>query len=103
MNKIKSLCTKVKNKSRYLAAFMAVSAVSAISSICACAEETTGTTTSDMQSIITSAGDTLKEEFTLLVQTMVPLLVSIGVVGLSVFAIVSLFNMAKKFFKKAAG
>ena len=99
MSKIKSLFSKAKCKARYLmSALASVVTVSAMS-ICASAEETS----TDMQSIITSAGDTLKEEFTLLVQTMVPLLVSIGVVGLSVFAIVSLFNMAKKFFKKAAG
>ncbi len=101
MSKFKSLFSKAKGKVKYLVTACAAAVSACAMSICACAEETT--TTTDMQSIITSAGETLKNEFVLLVQTMVPLLVSIGVVGLSVFAIVSLFNMAKKFFKKAAG
>lgn len=100
MSKVKSLFGRVKHKF-LMAAISAAVAVSAMS-IAACAEET-GVTTVDTASIIQSAGNTLKSEFVLLVQTMVPLLISIGVVGLSLFAIVSLFNMAKKFFKKAAG
>lgn len=100
MSKFKSLCGRVKRK-LIVAALSAAVAVSTLS-IAACAEETTSAG-SDMSAIIQSAGDTLKEEFVLLVQTMVPLLISIGVVGLSLFAIISLFSMAKKFFKKAAG
>lgn len=97
LNKVKSLFGKSKRK-LMAAALSAVTMVS-LMSIGACAEGATV----DTASIITSAGETLKNEFVLLVQTMVPLLISIGVVGLSLFAIVSLFNMAKKFFKKAAG
>ncbi len=100
MSKTKSLFTKAKGKAKYLVTTCAAAITACAMSICASAAETD---TTDMSSIITTAGETLKTEFTLLVQTMVPLLVSIGVVGLSVFAIVSLFNMAKKFFKKAAG
>ena len=100
MSKFKSFFGRVKRKI-LVAALSAAIAVSTLS-IAACAEETTSSG-SDLSAIIQSAGDTLKEEFVLLVQTMVPLLISIGVVGLSIFAIVSLFGMAKKFFKKAAG
>ena len=100
MNKIKSLFTKAKGKAKLLVTSCVAAVTVCAMSICACAEDATST---DMSSIITSAGETLKQEFVILVQTLVPLLVSIGVVGLSVFAIVSLFSMAKKFFKKAAG
>ena len=98
--KIKSLFGKVKSKAKLLVGTMTAAMLATMTSICACAESE-GTT--DMSSIITSAGEQLTTEFTNLVGTLVPVLIGIAVVGLGIYGVVTLFSMAKKFFKKAAG
>lgn len=100
--KIKSLLGKVKSKAKLLVSAMTAALMVSAMSICACAEETTSTSNS-LETIIQSAGDTLIDQFTVLVAALVPVLVGIAVVGLGLYAIVTLFSMAKKFFKKAAG
>ncbi len=100
MNKIKSLFTKVKNKARlFVAAAVSAVAVSAMA-ICASAEETTS---SDVTSIISTAGAELIVQFTNLATAVVPVLISIAVIGLGLYSVVYLFKMAKAFFSKAAG
>lgn len=100
---IKSLLGKVKRKAKLLTGAMtAVLMVSAMS-ICASAEGTTSTASSNMASIVESAGEQLTTEFTNLVNSLVPVLVGISVVGLGIYAIIALFSLVKKFFKKAAG
>ena len=58
---------------------------------------------SNMASIINSAGTTLTAEFSNLVTALVPLLIGIALVGLGLYAVIYLFKMAKKFFAQAAG
>lgn len=59
--------------------------------------------TSSVSTVISDAGTQLTSEFTNLASTVAPILISIGVVGLGIYAVVYLFKMAKKFFGKAAG
>lgn len=97
---LKSLGRKIMNKGKLVAASSAVVLTTAGSAIAASAE---GGATTGLEQVINAAGDTLKEQFTTLVQTLCPILVSIGVTALGMFAIVYLFKMCKSFFKKAAG
>lgn len=100
---IKSLLGKAKHKAKlFMGAMTAALMVSAMS-ICASAEGTTSTASSNMASIVESAGEQLTTEFTNLVNSLVPVLVGISVVGLGIYAIIALFSLVKKFFKKAAG
>ncbi len=98
MSKFKSLSSRVKRKI-LPAALSAAVAVTSLS-IVACAEETAS---SDMTTIISDAGEQLKTEFVNLVSTLVPAVIGIAVVGLGIYGVITLFTMAKKFFKKAAG
>lgn len=68
--------------------------------LAASAEEPTSG--ADLKSVIDTAGTTLSEQFTILVQTLVPTLIGIAVVGLGLYACIYLFKMAKKFFNHAA-
>ena len=72
--------------------------------ICAFAEEpAAGTgTAQDLSSIVNTAGSTLKDQFIILVNTLVPVLIGIAVVGLGLYAVIYLFKMAKKFFAQAS-
>lgn len=88
--------SKVKRIACGLGAAVGACASIAVS---ACAESSS----SDIESVVSSAGETLKSEFVTLVGVLVPILVGIAVVGLSLYAIIYLFKMAKKFFGEAAG
>lgn len=98
-DRVKSFAKRIGNKLKYGAAIVSAAVGTAIMSVVASAEEETST----MQSVITSTGATLKSEFTNLVSTLVPVITSIAVVGLTIYAIIYLFKMAKKLFAKAAG
>lgn len=98
--KFKSLLCKAKSKAKLLMAAMTASLMVSAMSICASAEETGSTS---MSTIVADAGEQLTTEFTNLVGALVPVLIGIAVVGLGIYAVVTLFGLAKKFFKKAAG
>lgn len=66
------------------------------------AEGSEGSSGSNMASIVNTAGETLQQEFTSMVNSLVPVLIAIAMVGLGMFAIIYLFKMAKKLFAKAA-
>lgn len=101
-DRLKSFIGRMSRKAKCCTALMSAAVGTAIMSVAASAEgEATGST--DIGSIITSAGNTLKSEFTTLVSTLVPVLIGIAVVGLGLYACIYLFRMAKKFFSKAAG
>lgn len=59
-------------------------------------------TAQDLASIVNTAGSTLKDQFIILVNTLVPVLIGIAVVGLGLYAVIYLFKMAKKFFAQAS-
>lgn len=61
-----------------------------------------GGTAQDLSSIVNTAGTTLKDQFIILVNTLVPVLIGIAVVGLGLYAVIYLFKMAKKFFAQAS-
>ncbi len=65
-------------------------------------EPAAGGTAQDLSSIVNTAGTTLKDQFIILVNTLVPVLIGIAVVGLGLYAVIYLFKMAKKFFAQAS-
>ena len=97
MNKIKTFFGKFRKK----IAAVSVAAVSALAMSVSAFAEDGGSNV--MSEAISSAGDTLKSEFSTLVTTLVPTLVGIAIVGLGIYAVVILFKMAKSLFSKAAG
>ena len=99
-DRVKSFAKRMGNKLKYGAAIVSAAIGTAIMTVVASAE---GEDASTMQSVITTTGATLKTEFTNLVSTLVPVITSIAVVGLTIYAIIYLFKMAKKLFAKAAG
>ncbi len=101
--KFKAFAGRLSSKAKRVAALVSAGAITAIMTVCASAEDGATSASSGMQSIINNAGATLKDEFTTLVSTLVPVLIGIAVVGLSLYACIYLFKMAKKFFSKAAG
>ena len=94
--KIKSAISK-KSKRVVAAVMGALSTVSVLAVAASAAEES-----SDLQSVVQSAGTTIKAEFVTLVGTLVPILIGIAMVGLGLYAVIYLFKMAKKFFGQAA-
>lgn len=101
LERIKSTFCRIGRKTKFLASAMAVSAVAAITTIAASAEETAAA--ADITSVINTAGNTLSAQFTTLVNSLVPVAMSVGVIGLGLYACIYLFKIAKKFFKQAAG
>ncbi len=101
--KLKLFAGKMSRKAKRAAALVSAGAVTAIMTVCASAEDGATASSNGIDTIINSAGNTLKGEFTTLVSTLVPVLISIAVVGLGLYACIYLFRMAKKFFAKAAG
>lgn len=91
LKKFKRIAVKLMS----VAAMISVLAVGAFA-----AESTDG---GNMSSIINTAGTTLQAEFTSMVNSLVPVLIAIAMVGLGMYAIIYLFKMAKKLFAKAAG
>ncbi len=57
----------------------------------------------NMETVVNNAGTLLKSEFTSMVNSLVPILITIALVGLGMYAIIYLFKMAKKLFANAAG
>lgn len=100
MLKLKAFGRKIMNKGKLIAASSAVVLTTAGSAIVASAEDGSSNTVS---TIISDAGATLITQFTNLATAVIPVIISIAVVGLGIYAVVYLFNMAKSFFKKAAG
>lgn len=100
LERFKSALCRIGRKGKFLISAMAVSAVAVVSTAVASAEETTNT---GITEVINTAGTTLTAQFTTLVNTLVPVAVSIGVVGLGLYACIYLFKIAKQFFAKAAG
>ena len=101
-SKIKNAFSKGKKKllTMVAASFMTVSALAVSASA---AESGSGTSSgSGLEQIVNTAGDTLKQEFTTLVSTLVPVAIGIGVVGLGLYACIYLFKIAKKYFAAAA-
>lgn len=76
--------------------------VAATMAIGAFAEEPAAGTAQDLSSIVNTAGTTLKDQFIILVNTLVPVLIGVAVVGLGLYAVIYLFKMAKKFFAQAS-
>lgn len=95
---VKNLSSKAK---RVILSIGTGALASATMAIGAFAEEPAAGTTQDISSIVTTAGSTLKDQFTILVNTLVPVLIGIGVVGLGLYAVIYLFRTAKKFFGQA--
>ena len=99
MGKIKSFFNRVKSKIVGIA--VGSLAVLSVAAIAASAEPDTSAA-DGLKEVISTAGTTLSEQFTTLVQTLVPVLIGIAVVGLGLYACIYLFKMAKKFFNHAA-
>ncbi len=99
-----NILTKLKAKRVRIASSIgaAVSAIPVLA-IAASAEDVPSSASSGIESVITSAGETLTTQFSALVSTMVPILIGIAVAGLGMYAVIYLFKMAKSFFAKAAG
>ncbi len=95
-SKIKNAFSKGKKKllTMVAASFMTVTALA----ISASAEGSGGGTEtgSGLEEIVNTAGATLKQEFTTLVSTLVPVAIGIGVVGLGLYACIYHFTIAKK-------
>lgn len=95
---VKKLSSKAKRVIMSIGTGVLASATMAIGAF---AEEPAAGATQDIQSVVNTAGSTLKDQFIILVNTLVPVLIGIGVVGLGLYACIYLFKMAKKFFGQA--
>ena len=71
--------------------------------VSAFAADATEEGSSNMASVVNTAGTLLQEEFTSMVNSLVPILIAIALVGLGMYAIIFLFKTAKNLFAKAAG
>lgn len=101
-SKIKKALSKGKKKLivMIMASFMTFTALAVSASA---AEDGSGSSTgSSLEQVIGTAGETIKTEFTVLVNTLLPVAIGIGIVGLGMYAIIYLFKIAKKFFATAA-
>lgn len=96
---------RLGRKAKIAATLMSVATVTAITTVIASAEEPTTTvgSTYSLSSVISDAAASIKDTLTTLVSTLAPVLVSVSVSGLGIYAIIMLFTLAKKLFKKAAG
>lgn len=96
------LAKKLSSKAKRVILSIGTGVVAAATmAICAFAEEPAAGTAQDLQTVVNTAGTTLKDQFIILVNTLVPVLIGIGVVGLGLYACIYLFKMAKKFFGQA--
>lgn len=98
------LAKKLSSKAKRVILSIGTGALAAATmAIGAFAEEpAAGSTAQDLSSIVNTAGSTLKDQFIILVNTLVPVLIGIAVVGLGLYAVIYLFKMAKKFFAQAS-
>lgn len=96
---------RLGRKAKIAVSLMSVAAVTAITTVIASAEEPTGTVTSsfDFSKIVSDAGATLEKCLSNLVTSLTPVLITVSVSGLGIYAVIMLFTIAKKLFKKAAG
>ncbi len=99
-NKIKAILKRGK----LLAVSAAIAVTSALTAVCACAEEavTEGAAT-EQTDLLKTAGDTLISTFEGLIATMIPVIMGILASGIVVFGIIALIKLAKKIFGKVAG
>lgn len=96
------LAKKLSSKAKRVILSVGTGVVAAVTmAIGAFAEEPAAGTAQDLQTVVNTAGTTLKDQFIILVNTLVPVLIGIGVVGLGLYACIYLFKMAKKFFGQA--
>lgn len=97
------LAKKLSSKAKRVILSIGTGVVAAATmAIGAFAEESASGTAQDLSSIVNTAGTTLKDQFIILVNTLVPVLIGIAVVGLGLYAVIYLFKMAKKFFAQAS-
>lgn len=97
------LAQKLSSKAKRVILSIGTGVVAAATmAIGAFAEEPAAGTAQDLSSIVNTAGTTLKDQFTILVNTLVPVLIGVAVVGLGLYAVIYLFKMAKKFFAQAS-
>lgn len=97
------LAKKLSSKAKRVILSIVTGVVAAATmAIGAFAEEPAAGTAQDLSSIVNTAGTTLKDQFIILVNTLVPVLIGIAVVGLGLYAVIYLFKMAKKFFAQAS-
>ena len=95
--------SKISDKTKKIMLSVGTGVVAAATmAIGAFAEEAGSATAQDLTSIVNTAGATLKDQFVLLVNSLVPVLMGIGVVGIGLYACIYLFKMAKGFFSKAS-
>lgn len=95
--KVKSLAKR--GKAAVVAAFAAVSTAA----ISVCASAATTEASSNMETMMQSAGDQLTAQFGSLVTTLIPVILGILGSGLVIFGIMALIKLAKKVFGKVAG
>lgn len=97
------LAQKLSSKAKRVILSIGTGVVAAATmAIGAFAEESAAGTAQDLSSIVNTAGTTLKDQFIILVNTLVPVLIGVAVVGLGLYAVIYLFKMAKKFFAQAS-
>lgn len=97
------LAKKLSSKAKRVILSIGTGVVAAATmAIGAFAEGPAAGTAQDLSSIVNTAGTTLKDQFIILVNTLVPVLIGIAVVGLGLYAVIYLFKMAKKFFAQAS-
>ena len=97
------LAQKLSSKAKRVILAIGTGVVAAATmAIGAFAEEPAAGTAQDLSSIVNTAGTTLKDQFIILVNTLVPVLIGVAVVGLGLYAVIYLFKMAKKFFAQAS-
>lgn len=95
--------SKISGKAKKIMLSVGTGVVAAATmAIGAFAEEPAAGAAQDLSSIVNTAGSTLKDQFVLLVNSLVPVLMGIGVVGIGLYACIYLFKMAKSFFSKAS-
>ncbi len=100
-SKLKNALSKRKRK--LVTIIMAsLTTVAALAVSAFAAEGGSGTSSSGLEQIVNTAGETLKNEFVTLVNALVPVALGIGVVGLGLYACIYLFKIAKKYFAAAA-
>lgn len=97
------LAQKLSSKAKRVILSIGTGVVAAATmAIGAFAEGPAAGTAQDLSSIVNTAGTTLKDQFIILVNTLVPVLIGVAVVGLGLYAVIYLFKMAKKFFAQAS-
>ena len=97
------LAQKLSSKAKRVILSIGTGVVAAATmAIGAFAEEPAAGTAQDLSSIVTTDGTTLNDQFKILVNTLVPVLIGVAVVGLGLYAVIYLFKMAKKFFAQAS-